>query len=153
TRGLFLSSFSCSCSNSCSKEQEQEQENKSHLNLPVGSFAFSPDSCEGSLASVESELGKIRTCFSGAPMAFVHARSEAPIDFDVIFASLQQHCPGTELLDGDYGGSRIARLVEISRVLGESENNPVIARALETTRKLGQTRRIRVPLSDGAELI
>src|SRR5713101_7859930 len=86
-------------------------------------------------------------------MAFVHARSEAPIDFDSIFASLKQHCPGTELLDDDYGASRIARLVEISRVLGKSENNPVISRALETTRKLGQSRRIRVPLSDGGELV
>ena len=86
-------------------------------------------------------------------MAFVHARSEGPIDFDSIFASLKQHCPGTELLDADYCASRISKLVEISRGLGKSEDNPVVLRALETARKLGQTRRIRVPLGDGGELV
>jgi len=91
--------------------------------------------------------------FSGAPMAFVHARSEGPIDFDLIFASLKQHCPGTEVLDADYCASRISKLVEMSRVLGKLEDNPVVSRALETARKLGQTRRIRVPLGDGGELV
>jgi hypothetical protein len=91
--------------------------------------------------------------FQDAPMAFVHARSEGPIEFDSIFASLKQHCPGTELLDADYCASRISKLVEMSRVLGKSEDNAVVSRALETARKLGQTRRIRVPLGDGGELV
>src|SRR5262249_2051431 len=86
-------------------------------------------------------------------MAFVHARSEGPLDFDSIFASLKQHCPGTEVLDADYCASRISKLVEMSRVLGKSEDSPVVSRALETARKLGQTRRIRVPLGDGGELV
>jgi len=86
-------------------------------------------------------------------MAFVHARSEGPLDFDSIFASLKQHCPGTEVLDADYCASRISKLVEMSRGLGKSEDNPVVSRALETARKLGQTRRIRVPLGDGGELV
>jgi len=86
-------------------------------------------------------------------MAFVHARSETPIDFESVFASLNQHCPGTELLDDDYCASRIARLVEMSRLAGKTDDNPVVSRALETTRKLGQTRRIRVPLPDGGELV
>ena len=41
----------------------------------------------------------------------------------------------------------------MSRVLGKSEDNSVVSRALETARKLGQTRRIRVPLEDGGELV
>jgi hypothetical protein len=86
-------------------------------------------------------------------MAFVHARSEGPIDFDSVFASLSQHCPGTQLLDSDYGASRVAKLMEMSRSLGKTENNPVVSRALEATRKLGQTRQILVPLSDGGELV
>ena len=86
-------------------------------------------------------------------MAFVHARSEGPIDFDSLFASLNRHCPGTELLDGDYCASRISKLVEISRRLGKTEDNPVVSRALETTRKHGQTRQIRVPLPHGGELV
>jgi hypothetical protein len=116
-------------------------------------MCFFPDSCAGCFASVQSKIGENDRRFSGAPMALVDARSEAPIDFDSIFASLKQHCPGTELLDDDYGASRIARLVEMSRALGKSEYDPVISRALETTRKLGQTRRIRVPLADGSELV
>src|SRR5437879_3820610 len=84
-------------------------------------------------------------------MPFVLGKSDGPLDFDAVFACLSRHFPGTEILDGDYCASRIARLVEIYRKLGEPVTNPVVDGTVEAARKLGRTRQIRVPLN-GDEL-
>jgi hypothetical protein len=86
-------------------------------------------------------------------MALVHGKSDGTLDFDAVVASLARQCPGTELLEGDYCATRIARLTEMCCALGEPAKNPVLERTIDASRKLGVTRQIRVPLQGDVELL
>jgi hypothetical protein len=86
-------------------------------------------------------------------MAFVQAKATGALNPDAVLSSLRQYCPGTEVLDADYCASRMARLAEMLRTLGEPSNNRVFESAMAAAGKLGVTRQIRVPLREGEELV
>jgi hypothetical protein len=86
-------------------------------------------------------------------MVLVQGEASASLDVDTVLESLRRHCPGTELLDGDYGASRISRLAGMLGALGEATNSAVLESARATLRTLGVTRQIRIPLRGGWELV